>query len=798
MILFDALPRRLLQAVCLVWAVVSMPSVLAGSTPYPGAPAPIPGIIRAENFDDGGPGDAFFDTTPGNAGGAYRATDVDLQPATGGGFNVGWVEAGEWLNYTVDVATTGAYTVSFRVACPGPGGRFHLEMNGTNVTGPLTVPNTGSWQIWRTVTASVSLTAGRHVARLVFDARGTGGVGNFGAFEFAAAGETPGPYSGTPAAIPGVIEAVNFDRGGASIAYFDTTAGNAGGVYRTTDVDIQASAGGGFNVGWTAPSEWLRYTVNVSTAGQYVVQLRVAATATGNSMHIGFDGPAAVWTPVSIPRTGAWQTWTTVNVPITLGAGVQRMTVQFDSGGVNLGPLNIRASDPTAPPPSVSVWVTNRAGTKRLQPQPVVSFVAGQGNPALPTIDVADNVRYQQIEGFGGSITDSSAWVLSGLSAAKQAEILTALFDRNTGLGLSFLRQPIGSSDFALNLYTFDDIDPAGTDYPLANFSIDHDRAYILPMLRAARAKNSAIRIMASPWTAPAWMKTNRSLIGGGRLRTDVYATYADYLVRFVQGYAAEGVPIHSLTVQNEPKTAPQYPSMLMTSAEQATFIGQHLGPALARAGLNRQIFAWDHNWETTYPLEVLANPTARSFISGVAFHCYGGQPSEMSIVRNAYPQLAISLTECADGSRLSFGSKLMYDIRVLLIGSLRNWARSVAKWNLVLDQNGGPKLVDDACRNCAGLVTVNTATGTYSFNEDYYALGHVSPHVKPGAYRVQSTEFGFGGIENVAFMNPDGSIVVLAINSSYGTLTFQIRSRGTTLQYTLPSDNVATFKWTP
>ncbi len=609
---------------------------------------------------------------------------------------------------------------------------------------------------------------------------------------------TSTPYSGVPAPIPGVIQAVNFDNGGSSIAYFDTTPGNTGGAYRSTNVDLQASAGGGFNVGWTAPSEWLNYTVNVGTSGPYVVQLRAASPGSGNSIHIGFNGSAGVWSRVSIPATGGWQTWTTVSVPVTLGAGVQQMTVLFDTGGINLGPISISASNPTAPLPSVSVWVTNRAGTKRLQRQPTVRFVAGQGNAALPSIDVVDNVRYQQIEGFGGSITDSSAWVLSGLSPARQSEILTALFDRNTGLGLSFLRQPIGASDFALNLYTFDDIDPAGTDHPLANFSIDHDRAYILPMLRAARARNPAIRIMASPWTAPAWMKTNRSLIGGGRLRTDAYATYANYLVRFVQGYAAEGVPIHSLTVQNEPKTAPQYPSLLMTSAEQATFIGQHLGPALARAGLTPRIFAWDHNWETTYPMEVLSNATARSFISGVAFHCYGGQPSEMSTVRNAYPQLAIALTECADGSRLSFGSKLMYDIRVLLIGSLRNWARSVAKWNLVLDQNGGPKLVDNVCRNCAGLVTVNTATGTYSFNEDYYALGHVSPHVKPGAYRVQSTEFGFGGIENVAFMNPDGSIVVLAINSSYGTLTFQIRSRGTTLQYTLPSDNVATFKWTP
>jgi glucosylceramidase len=775
----------------------------ATSTPYLGTPAAIPGILKTENFDDGGRGVAYVDTTTGNSGNAYRSTDVDIQPATGGGYNIGWVEVGEWLNYTANVASSGTYTLSFRVACPGQGGTFHLESNGTNLTGPVTVPNTGGWQVWRTVAATASLTAGRQILRLVMDSRGSGGVGNFGRIEFTTGTtppptETPGPYTGTPAAIPGEIPSVHFDKGGANVAYFDTTTGNSGGAFRATDVDIEASAGGGYNVGWTAANEWLKYTVNVATSGPSIVQMRVASAAGGGSLHVGFNGSATVWSPVSVPSTGGWQTWTTVSVPVTLGAGVQQMTIQFDTAGVNLGPITVSLSDPTGTPATANVWVTSRDGSKKLAPQPTVAFVAGTGSSSLPTIDVVDNVRYQQIEGFGGSITDSSAWILSGLTSEKRSSILTALFDRTSGLGLSFLRQPIGSSDFSLNMYTFNDIDPATTDYPLANFSIDHDRQYILPVLRAARAKNPAIRIMGSPWSAPAWMKTNRTLIDGGRLRPEAYATYANYFVKFVQEYTAEGVPIDSLTVQNEPMTAPHYPSMLMSSSEQATFIGQHLGPALARAGLNTRIFAWDHNWETTYPLAVLSNTTARSYISGVAFHCYGGAPSEMSGVRNAYPTLAIALTECGDGSRATFGSKLSYDIRVLLIGSLRNWARTVGKWNLVLDQNGGPKLVQEVCRNCRGYVTVDTSSGAITYNEEYYAIGHVSRFVRPGAYRIDSTEFGFGGIENVAFMNPDGSIVVLAFNSAWGTRTFQIRSRGATLQYTLPSESVATFKWTP
>jgi glucosylceramidase len=387
--------------------------------------------------------------------------------------------------------------------------------------------------------------------------------------------------------------------------------------------------------------------------------------------------------------------------------------------------------------------------------------------------------------------------VLSRASAAQQSSILSALFDPQNGIGISFLRQPVGASDFSLNAFTYDDIYQWGTDYDLASFSIDHDRAYILPLLRSAFSINPSIKVMATPWTPPAWMKSEGSLQAGS-LRTTAYEAYANYLVKFIQAYQAEGVPIASLTVQNEPLTTPPYPSMYMLAPEQATFIGQNLGPALARAGLRTRIFAWDHNWDTAYPLTVLSDSAARQYVSGVSFHCYGGQQSAMSDMHNAYPSVDVAMTECGDSSRATFGDKLTYDVRTTLIGSLRNWARSVAKWNLVLDQNGGPKLYNGACINCRGMVTFDTSTGAVSFNEDYYAIGHASRFIRPGAFRVDSTGFGFGSIENVAAVNPDGSLVVLATNSSYGPLTFQIRFHGATLKYTLDSDSVATFVWSP
>jgi glucosylceramidase len=600
----------------------------------------------------------------------------------------------------------------------------------------------------------------------------------------------------TPAAIPGTLGAETFDNGGEGVAYHDTTPGNSGGAFRDTDVDIEVSSEGGYDVGWTAPGEWLNYTVDVAAAGSYTVQFRVASPDGGNSIHVGFNTTSNVWSTVAIPATGGWQSWTNVTVPVTLGAGIQQMTLLFDTGGINLSTISVAAQGP--PGSSVDVWVTTGDGRQRLAQQPAVSFVPGDQGSTVPAIDVADGVRYQQIEGFGGSITDSSATVLARLGAADQSAVMTALFDRASGIGLSFLRQPIGGSDFALTPYTYDDIDPAGTDYDLVNFSIDHDRASILPALRGALAVNPAIRVMGTPWSAPAWMKTTRTITDGGNLRPDAFATYASYFVKFIQAYQAEGVPIDSLTVQNEPATAPPYPSMVMTSDDQATFIGQYLGPALAGAGVQPRVFTWDHNWDPTFALNVLSNPAAAAYISGVAFHCYLGQPESMSTVHDAFPAQTIAVTECGDGSRATFGDKLLYDVRTLLIASMRNWARTVTKWNLVLDETGGPKLYPGSCVHCTGLVTVDRTSGAISFNEDYYALGHASRFIQRGAYRVDSTAFGLGGIENVAFNNPDGSFVLLAVNSGDGPLTFQIRWRGASVPYTLESGEVATFRWTP
>jgi len=304
------------------------------STPFTGAPVALPGRLEAENFDNGGAGVGYRDTTAGNSGAQYRQTDVDIQITTdtGGGYNVGWTTAGEWLNYTVTVAAAGTYTIRARVAAAAAGGTLHVETDGVDRTGPITIPNTGAWQNWTTVTATATLPAGQQVLRIVLDANGaTGAFGNFNWLEIAAAST---PFTGTPVSLPGRLEAENFDNGGAGVAYRDSTAGNSGGQYRQTDVDVQITTdtGGGYNVGWTAAAEWLNYAVTVAAAGTYTIRVRVAAAAAGGTFHIETNGVDRTG-PITIPNTGGWQNWTTVTATGTLPAGQQVLRIVLDANG---------------------------------------------------------------------------------------------------------------------------------------------------------------------------------------------------------------------------------------------------------------------------------------------------------------------------------------------------------------------------------------------------------------------------------------------------------------------------------
>jgi glucosylceramidase len=445
----------------------------------------------------------------------------------------------------------------------------------------------------------------------------------------------------------------------------------------------------------------------------------------------------------------------------------------------------------------VSVWITTRDTRLLLTPSTPAVFGSGTGAAAF-TIEIADDQVFQRMVGFGASMTESSAWLLyNALDASTRSALFNQLFSPTAGIGLSALRQPIGASDFALSHYSYDDLPPGEADYGLSRFSIARDRIHVIPALLEARRLNPRLAIMATPWSPPGWMKTSGSMIGGS-LKPDAYSAFAAYLVKFVQAYGAEGLPIQSLTLQNEPHFLPvDYPGMFMSPQQQALLLKSYVGPAFRAAGLSTELFVWDHNWnEPEYPSIVLQDPEARKYAVGSAFHCYTGQPEAMSIVRDGHPDKRLAMTECSSGfwGPRDFAGSLMENVKILIIRGTRNWAESIVKWNLVLDENDGPHT--GGCTNCTGVATILRASRTYRLTADYYALGHASKFVAPGARRVGSTTFQDDGLESVAFVNPDGSHALIALNTATVPRRVNVAWNGRSFTYELPAGSVATFTW--
>jgi glucosylceramidase len=469
--------------------------------------------------------------------------------------------------------------------------------------------------------------------------------------------------------------------------------------------------------------------------------------------------------------------------------------------------------------PRAHVWLTSRDGGTRLADQGSVAFHRG-GSDAL-TITVDPSRRYQRMIGFGASITDSSARVLSRLAPATRDATMRDLFSASGGDGLSVLRQPMGASDFVDgDFYTYDDVPSGQTDFGLEHFSIDHDQAQILPLLRQAKRLNPALTIVATPWSPPAWMKTGGSLIGGRLIdEPRVYRAYAQYFVKFLQAYSAAGVPVDAVTVQNEPQNRhPRgYPGTDLPVAQEAKLVDA-LAPALREAGLHTQILGYDHNWsehpddvastppgedpETEYPTQLLQTDAARN-LDGIAFHCYSGDSSRQTELHNHFPALPIWFTECSgshgptDPPVQVFGDTLTWHSRNLVLGVTRNWGATVVNWNLALDPTGGPH--NNGCDTCTGVVTVNP-DGTVTRNAEYFTLGHLARFVRPGAVRVASTSFGTTGwngqVMDAAFRNPDGSTALLVHNENDDPRTFAVAVGDRSFDYTLPGGSLATFTW--
>ncbi|HEY0741557.1 MAG TPA: glycoside hydrolase family 30 beta sandwich domain-containing protein [Chryseosolibacter sp.] len=458
--------------------------------------------------------------------------------------------------------------------------------------------------------------------------------------------------------------------------------------------------------------------------------------------------------------------------------------------------------DPKPGPPvqpkaigTADVWLTTGDQTSLLAQQKTNLFEAKE----TASIILDSTIKYQEIEGFGAALTGSSAYLINRkMSTASRNTLLNDLFHPENGIGISYLRMTIGASDFSLSDYTYNDMPAGQTDYPLTNFSIAKDKEDVVPVFKQILNLNPSVRIMGSPWSAPAWMKTNGSL-KGGKLRTDAYSTYAQYFVKYIQEYKSNGIEIDAVTPQNEPlHFTASYPCMEMQPNEQLSFVRDNLGPAFAAAGIDTRIIVYDHNWDnTSYPITILNDPTASGYIAGSAFHAYAGSVSAMSVVHNAHPGKGIYFTEVSGGNwATNFTDNLMWNMTNIFVGSTKNWSKVVLLWNLALDENFGPK--NNGCQDCRGVVTINSTTGSVTKNVEYYSIAHFSKFVEPGAVRISSvfTE-SIADVDHVAFLNADGSKVLVLLNAGTSSRTVTVKLGGRQFTYTINSKAVATIVWT-
>ena len=451
------------------------------------------------------------------------------------------------------------------------------------------------------------------------------------------------------------------------------------------------------------------------------------------------------------------------------------------------------------------VLQTTASLSQRLTTLSDTQFAPGS-TPRIAVVDVDDAVRYQRIDGVGAAMTDTSAWLIHDqLSSQTQANLIKNLFTA-AGAHLDFTLTPIGGSDFTVGGrgYTYDDLSPGQTDPTLAAFSVAHDQAYVLPVLRQMMATAPSTRTFAVPWSPPAWMKANDALndLGhGGTLLASDYQALAAYFVKFIQAYAAQGVPIDAIAPENEPRATSAFPAMYFPESSEDQWLTGDLAPALQAANLHPAIFGNDTSWQSeNYADAVVAGP-AHTALAGLAWHCYNGVPGAMSDLHARAPGLEQIVTECAP-------NLTRYAVPEILIGSLRNWASMVTLWNIATDPSGGPvEAPNSGCHGCRGIVTINEKTHALTYNRDYYQLGQVGRFLQDGATRIASPTFvrfrrlphsdvATAGLDDVALLNPDGSRVVVVYNNSSETRRFAVRWRGRQFGYSLPAGATVSFRW--
>jgi glucosylceramidase len=441
----------------------------------------------------------------------------------------------------------------------------------------------------------------------------------------------------------------------------------------------------------------------------------------------------------------------------------------------------------------ISVWLTNPDRSslfKRQDSSPQFTT----GTVALPRVELNPARKFQSMVGFGFALTGGSAQLLIRMAPEKRKAILNELFgSKANSIGLSYLRVTIGASDMNEGVYSYDDLPPGETDPNLARFSLAHDEADVIPVLKEILALDPQLHILGSPWSAPTWMKTNGN-VKGGKLKPEFYAAYAQYFVRYIEGMRAHGIAIDAITIQNEPLNPNNTPSMVMEAPEENAFIKNNLGPAFQKAGIHTKIFLYDHNCDVPeYPLSILQDPAAAKYVDGSAFHLYGGKIEAMSKVHHAYPDKNVYFTEfMAEDLQHPDLMPVAEPVSGTVIGATRNWSRMVLLWNLAADSHFNPHTNDGGCGICQGAITIDGDAVTR--NLAYYVIAHFAKFVRPGSVRIASS--GPETLPNVAFQTPDNQTVAVVANTSASPQTFTLAEAGRFATVTLKAGAVATYIW--
>lgn len=408
------------------------------------------------------------------------------------------------------------------------------------------------------------------------------------------------------------------------------------------------------------------------------------------------------------------------------------------------------------------------------------------------TINVNEGTTYQQMDGFGYTLTGGSATLINNMSQSAKNSLLQELFGQDeNSIGVSYLRISVGASDLDATVFTYNDLPAGQTDVNQANFSIAPDLTHLIPVLKQIKTINPNVKILATPWTPPTWMKTNGATIGGSLMPT-YYASYANYLVKYIQAMQANGIAIDALTIQNEPENPHNNPSMVMTAPQQRDFIKNNLGPVFQTNNIATKIILFDHNLDNVnYPISILNDAAAKVFIDGSAFHLYAGQIDNMSQVHNAHPDKNVYFTEQWVQAPGNFPDDIKWHFRELVIGAPRNWSKTVLEWNLAADPNNNPH-TPGGCTECLGAITINGSTVVR--NSAYYIIAHASKFVPTGSTRIESNTSV--ELPNVAFKTPDNKIVVIVLNNTGVQKSFNINAASKPVSTILPAGSVGTYVW--